>query len=107
MARRRISPILDVFHPNSPAAYQYILRMYIIHDAKCSILERVVNVHSNGGYSIWPGIDFDIASEECKAILGTVHGAGVTWMLIQRKLEFSGKRIKWVTLSWAEYEGDK
>jgi len=43
-------------------------------------------------------------SEEGKAILGTPNGAGVAWLLIQRKQELGHRTIKDVTVFWAEYE---
>jgi hypothetical protein len=86
----------------SPPPIKYIFRLRILHPATRSLLDRIVNVHNDGNYSIWPGIAFDIASERGKAILGTVHGAGVAWMLIQRKSEFGGRQIGSVTVFWAE-----
>jgi hypothetical protein len=93
-----------------PPPTKYILRMRIIHDATCSILERIVNVHSDGKCSVWPGITFDISSGESNAssaILATMHGAGVAWMLIQRKADFSGKRIVRITVFRVDCEGDE
>jgi hypothetical protein len=82
--------------------------MHIIHEATCFIVERIANVHSDGECSIWPDITFDISSGESNAssaILGTMHGAGAAWMLIQRKTEFSRKKIVRITVVWAECEG--
>jgi hypothetical protein len=107
MARRRIYPILSVFHPNLPPATKYILRIHIMHEATCCILKRIVHVHSNGKCGVWPGITFDISSDEGNAILGTVHGAGVAWMLIQRKTGFSRKRIVRITVFRVDCEGDE
>jgi hypothetical protein len=83
----------------------YIFRMRIIHEAVSSILEQFVNVHNDGKFRVWPRITFDISSDEGNAILGTVHGAGVAWLLIQRKTDFSRKRIVRITVVWAECEG--
>lgn len=81
--------------------------MLVLNENTCSILEGIINTHNNGKYCIWPGTPFDIASEEGKAILGTVHGAGVAWMLIQRNAEFFGKNIGHVTVFGAVCEGDE
>jgi hypothetical protein len=80
--------------------------MHTIHEATSSILERIVNVHSDRECSVWPGMASDTPSVEGNAILGTAHGAGVVWTLIQRKTECSGKRFWQITLFWAEREGD-
>jgi hypothetical protein len=86
----------------SPSMIEYIFRLRILHPATRSVLDRIVNMQNDGNYSIWPGVTFDIASDEGKAILGTVHGAGVAWILIQRKKEFGGRRIGSVRVFWAE-----
>jgi hypothetical protein len=78
-----------------------------MHEATCCILKRIVHVHSNGKCGVWPGITFDISSDEGNAILGTVHGAGVAWMLIQRKTGFSRKRIVRITVFRVDCEGDE
>ncbi|KAF2023670.1 hypothetical protein EK21DRAFT_118541 [Setomelanomma holmii] len=57
-------------------------------------------------YVPWPGVTFDIDSEESKAILGTPNGAGTVWLLIQRKKDFGDRRIEKVTLFYAEKEDD-
>jgi hypothetical protein len=91
-----------------PPLTKYILHMHTIHEATCFTVERIANVHSDGECSIWPGITFDISSGEnnaSSAILGTMHGTGAAWMLIQRKTEFSRKKIVRITVVWAECEG--
>jgi hypothetical protein len=46
----------------------------------------------------WPGVDFDIDSEEAKALLGTPNGSGITWLLAQHKEELGCKTVEKVTL---------
>lgn len=60
----------------------------------------------NRTYDVWPGMTFDIAGEEGMAILGTPNGAGTAWLLIQRKRELGHRRIKKVTIFYAEDEAD-
>jgi hypothetical protein len=58
------------------------------------------------GYDAWPGVTFDIESEEGKAILGTPNGAGTAWLLIQRKRELGRRRIEKVTVFHAGMKED-
>jgi hypothetical protein len=51
---------------------RYIFRLRIHNPATRSILDRIVNVHNKGNFNFWLGITFHIASEEEKAVLGTV-----------------------------------
>lgn len=48
----------------------------------------------------WPGEEFSIEdrSEEGLAILGSALGAGVAWLLIDRKKEFGKLRVKTVNI---------
>jgi hypothetical protein len=47
---------------------------------------------------MWPGIDFDMTSEEAKALLGTPNGSGVAWLLAQHKEELGQKTVEKATL---------
>jgi hypothetical protein len=57
-------------------------------------------------YELWPGITFDIQSEEGKAILGTPYGSGVAWMLIQHSKALRERTIKKVTIFYSPKKDD-
>lgn len=50
----------------------------------------------------WPGLTFEIGSQEGLALLGTPNGAGVAWLLMQHA-ELVGKAIARVTV-WCDTE---
>tara|TARA_R110002003_G_scaffold175_10_gene14257 strand:+ start:8401 stop:8823 length:423 start_codon:yes stop_codon:yes gene_type:complete len=90
----------------APAPIRYILRLGIHHPPTYSVLNKIAAKQSSKTYDVWPGVTFDIASEAGKAILGTPNGAGVVWMLIQRKKELGKRRIEQVTMFYVENDGD-
>jgi hypothetical protein len=90
----------------APAPIRYILRLSIHHPPTYSSLNKIAAKQSSKTYDVWPGATFDIAGEEGKAILGTPHGAGVAWMLIQRKKVLGKLRIEKVTMFYVENDGD-
>lgn len=51
-----------------------------------------------------PGVRFDAGSEAGMAILGTKHGAAVSFLLLQHKREFGVRAVKEVRV-WHEVEG--
>lgn len=51
-----------------------------------------------------PGVRFESGSEAGKAILGTKHGAAVSFLLLQHKREFGVQVVKEVRV-WHEVEG--
>jgi hypothetical protein len=91
---------------DSQSLIRYIFRLRIHSPATRSVLDRIANMHNKGNFSVWPGIAFDIASEEGKAVVGAVHDAGVAWMLIQWNSESAGRRVGSVTIFLADDEDD-
>ncbi|RYN55588.1 hypothetical protein AA0114_g3153 [Alternaria tenuissima] len=76
---------LSSFHSPlvQPISLNYIFRIQIQSSETLLVLNKIIKMHGRSMYELWPGITFDIQSEEGKAILGTPHGSGVAWMLIQ------------------------
>ena len=66
----------------------------------------MIEKHGHDTYFEWPGISFEVESEEGRAILGTPNGSGVAWMLGQHKGQFAGKRVERVTVFYAKKKGD-
>ena len=50
------------------------------------------------GHTEWPGVFFDMAEEEGTALLGTVHGSGPTFLLLDHREALQGKVVKGVYL---------
>jgi hypothetical protein len=81
--------------PNRIAALKYIFRRSIRTPDTIVILDTI---GSRMGYRIrnWPGVDLPIADTTLDygaAALGTVHGAGVAYILLQHKDYFPEKTI--------------
>ena len=46
----------------------------------------------------WPGIKFVPGEDEFQALLGTPHGRGIVWMLVDHPNELGGKTIESITM---------
>lgn len=90
----------------SPAPIKYIFRVGIQNVPTYSILNKILTKHKRDTYEVWPGMTFPIDSEDGKAILGTLNGAGVAWLLAQHKKELGNLAIEKVTVFYAENESD-
>ncbi|KAF2826954.1 hypothetical protein CC86DRAFT_416728 [Ophiobolus disseminans] len=91
---------------SSPTPIKFIFRLSIQNAATFSILNTIMAKKRRLEYPMWPGVTFDIASEEGKAIMGTPNGAGTAWLLIQRKKDLGHQRIEKVTVFYAEDVAD-
>jgi hypothetical protein len=81
--------------PNHIATLKYVFRLTIITPETMSIL-NAINTRMVGGIGDWPGVDLPIADHPHDygvAALGTPHGIGVAYFLIQHKEYFPGKTI--------------
>lgn len=90
----------------SPAPIKYIFRLSIHNVKTYSVLNHIMEKSGRSTYDAWPGVTFDIDSEEGKAILGTPNGAGTAWLLIQHRRELGHRKIEKVTVFYAENEAD-
>lgn len=90
----------------TPAPIKYIFRLSIHNVRTYSILDKIMRRNGRSTYDAWPGMTFDIESEEGKAILGTPNGAGTAWLLIQHRRQLGPRKIEKVTAFYAENEGD-
>jgi hypothetical protein len=70
------------------------------------VLNKILKIHGYSTYDLWPGVIFDIESEEGRAILGTPNGSGVAWMLIQHSKALGERAIEKVTIFHAPKKGD-
>jgi hypothetical protein len=90
----------------SPAPIKYIFRLSIHNVKTYSVLNKIMRKNGRSTYDAWPGVTFDIESEEGKAILGTPNGAGTAWLLIQHRRQLRPRKIEKVTVFYADNEGD-
>ena len=59
---------------------KYIWRDAVVTPSTKAIMEETV--HQQGGLNLpWPGKDFTMNDIEGMALLGTIHGMGIGWML--------------------------
>ncbi|CAA9962859.1 hypothetical protein PTMSG1_06227 [Pyrenophora teres f. maculata] len=92
--------------PPQPLPLKYIFRLTIMNATTCEVLKSVIAKQGVEEYSLWPGLTFDIESEEGRAILGSPNGAGVAWMLLQHKTQLGEKKIEKVTVFYATGQSD-
>ena len=92
--------------PPQPLPLNYVLRLGIMNHDTYQVLGNIFAGHGLHQCHSWPGLTFDIESEEGRAILGTPNGSGVAWMLIQHKAQLGEKKIKKVTVFHASASGD-
>ncbi|KAF2125415.1 hypothetical protein P153DRAFT_300080 [Dothidotthia symphoricarpi CBS 119687] len=90
----------------SPANIKYIVRCGIQNTATCSILSKIIHRQDRDTFDLWPGMTFDINSEEGQAILGTPNGSGAAYLLAQHREQLRHKTIEKVTLFHAEDQTD-
>ncbi|KAJ4377931.1 hypothetical protein N0V83_000761 [Neocucurbitaria cava] len=89
-----------------PATLKYIVRLTIQNVPTYTILSKILMKHGLTQWDTWPGITFDIDSEEGRAILGTPNGSGTAWLLIQHKKQLGDRKIEKVTLFYAGNKED-
>lgn len=54
----------------------------------------------------WPGIKYVPGQDEFQALLGTPHGKGIVWMLVDHPDELDGKTIESITMFTAGVDGN-
>ncbi|KXS99094.1 hypothetical protein AC578_3522 [Pseudocercospora eumusae] len=64
---------------------EHVFRYNIITDSTEDVLKLVTGEQDARHVGMWPGVSYPIAEPQGLALLGTVHGAGVAWMLSQHK----------------------
>lgn len=52
-----------------PISLNYVFRIQIQNSGTLLVLNKIIKMHGRSMYEPWPGITFDIQSEEGKAIL--------------------------------------
>ena len=74
---------------------KYVFRIHITHDTTRAVIDKVL-----GGdqLAVWPGKYFDMSTREGKALLGTPHGFGPSWLLVQHKEQLGRKVVVGVTV---------
>lgn len=70
----------------------------------CRVLKEILAKSGREMYEEWPGVTFNAASEEGKAIFGTPNGSGVVWLLAQHQKQFGKRGVKKITLFHAPAE---
>lgn len=84
-----------------PNSLRYIGRDRIANSDTTAIVKEVFA--RKGAVVDWPGYTYGVDSDEGQALLGTPHGVGVAWLLIDR-VEKLGKRVPKVTI-WSPSSG--
>ncbi|KAK5123897.1 hypothetical protein LTR85_002093 [Meristemomyces frigidus] len=78
---------------------QYIFRSYIVNEATQEVIwQALKNVGITDGPPKWPGKEFDMSTNEGKAILGTANGNGVAWIVMSHRAQLGTKTVKSVVV---------
>jgi hypothetical protein len=70
----------------------------VIDNANTEAVIAEVVKRTNKAITAWPGVEFDTSSDAGKAILATVHGKAVSWLLASHKAQFGIATVTKVTL---------
>lgn len=84
-----------------PSSLRYIGRDRIANSDTTAVINEVFA--KKGAVVGWPGYTYGIDSEDGQALLGTPHGVGVAWLLIDRVGKL-GTRVPKVTI-WSPSPG--
>ena len=96
---------------DSAGALKYILRQSIVTPETKGIIRQAAitqeGEHDTRDWKLkeWPGFEFEVDSVEFNALLGTPHGSGVVFLLLEHPNEMPGKNIESVNI-FATEDGD-
>ena len=89
--------------PNIPHVFrthtltEYIFRTPVENANTEALIQKALsNVKKE--LDLWPGVDFEMSTDEGKAILGSPNGAGCAYLLLQHKAQLGVKTISKVTV---------
>jgi hypothetical protein len=82
---------------------RYFFRNQVVNRRTLEVIEQVLKRHgrSRDGIGGWPGVHFDMSTDDGKAILSTPNGAGQAWFLAQHKRQLGIKTISKVQI-WVD-----
>jgi hypothetical protein len=90
----------DIENPSTNAIIHVLIQHYITSPCSYNIFDTGCPYCSQ--HIIWPGLTFELDTEEGLALLGTPNGRGVVWLLNQHA-ELMGKRVGKVSM-WCDVE---
>lgn len=81
---------------------KYVFRHEIENSDTSAVIEHIFGLGGgaqDGAGLVWPpGVTFRMDEDHGKALLGTPHGSGVAWLLIQHKKQLGHKTVEKVTV---------
>ncbi|KAF2125413.1 hypothetical protein P153DRAFT_112702 [Dothidotthia symphoricarpi CBS 119687] len=86
------------------ADLKYVLRYRIQNNDTQAIIRHLCGETGPGDGLLWPGVTFRMDEDSGKALLGTPHGSGIAWLLIQHKKQLGHKTLDKVTLYFKNEE---
>jgi hypothetical protein len=84
-------------HASEDSELKYVLRFNVTNYTTNFVVEAI-NAANHGRMLPWPGTDYDAASEEGQALLGTPNGSSVAFMLVQHKQQLGHKTVDKITV---------
>jgi hypothetical protein len=87
------------------SSLKYVFKHNVVTDFTKEVMDRVarVPVGIDAFEKPWPGIILARGSDRFRALLGTPHGKGVVWLLINHPNLFPNKDIEKITMFTDEY----
>ncbi|KAF2648826.1 hypothetical protein K491DRAFT_611948 [Lophiostoma macrostomum CBS 122681] len=84
----------------------HIIRSSIQNHQTLSIVNKVLERNNVETLPEWPGITFDINTEQAHALLGTPNGSGIAFLLFQHKQQLGHKTVEKVTMFYENNPSD-
>lgn len=73
----------------------YVFRVQVVNDNTNFVVSKALGSTS---VDAWPGKEFNMDTDQGRAILGTPNGGGVAWFLINHQAQVGTKTVKSVTV---------
>ncbi|PSN75361.1 hypothetical protein BS50DRAFT_568037 [Corynespora cassiicola Philippines] len=87
--------------PEMIKGLRYVLRFRVQEPTTRTVVDWVLQ-QSGSKLVPWPGVTFGMDTEEGKAVLGTINGSGVAYLLAQRREALGRKTVEKVTVFGTE-----
>ena len=83
---------------DAASTLKYIFKHHVVTDSTKHIMELAAGVDEDDFGEEWPGTTFQAGSIQFRALMGTPHGKGIAYMLIDRPYGLRGKNIVSITM---------
>jgi hypothetical protein len=80
--------VKDPFTPTA-SSLKYVLRLNIGNEDTLAVIQHMLeNPEWSDTNYLWPGVTFGMDTVEAQALLGSINGSGIGWLLIKQVILF-------------------